>query len=114
MHKLKIISSTVLTVGMTISMPTPARADFGDVMLGIGAGAATSIIINSNNRRATEERYKPVPPEQEYYRGVQDGINGAKYDNPRNSSDYDKGYQEGLDRSSKESSVPLLEKERNG
>jgi hypothetical protein len=39
-----------------------------------------------------------VPPQQEYYRGVQDGMNGAKYDNPRNSPDYDRGYEEGAKR----------------
>jgi hypothetical protein len=95
MNKLFLVALTTTTVGV-VSIPTPVKADFGDVMLGIGAGAATGIIINNNTKRSTEDRYKPVPPEQEYYRGVQDGVNGEKYDNPRNSSDYDKGYEDGL------------------
>lgn len=73
----------------------PAQASFGDFMLGVGAGVGTSVIIN-NNRRANEDRYRPVPPEQEYFRGRSDGINGLRYDNPRNSPDYDRGFQEGL------------------
>ncbi|WP_036484086.1 hypothetical protein [Myxosarcina sp. GI1] len=95
MNKATLIGLTTLTVGI-VSLPSPARADFGDVMLGVGVGAATGLVINKNNQRATEDRYKSVPPEQEYYRGVQDGVNGERYDNPRNSSDYDKGYDDGL------------------
>ncbi len=44
-----------------------------------------------NNR----QRYRYVPPEQEYRRGLEDGFNLARYDNPRNSPDYDRGYTEG-------------------
>lgn len=95
MNQATLIGLTTLTVGL-VSFPTPARADFGDVMLGVGVGVATTSVIHSNNKQATEDRYKPVPPEQEYYRGVQDGVNGEKYDNPRDSSDYDKGYDDGL------------------
>lgn len=89
--------STLTTLSALCAFSTPAKADFGDFLLGIGAAAGTSAIINSN-RRDREERYRPVAPEKEYYRGVQDGVNGNKYDNPRNSSDYDKGYEEGLQR----------------
>jgi hypothetical protein len=78
----------------------PARASWGDFFLGVGAGVGTSAIIN-NNRRAREERYRPVPPQQEYARGLEDGINRARYDNPRNSPDYTRGFEEGLRRSSR-------------
>lgn len=73
----------------------PAQASFGDFMLGVGAGVGTSAIIRSN-QRAREDRYRPVSPDDEFFRGRQDGINGLRYDNPRNSIDYDRGFQEGL------------------
>lgn len=88
------VITTALITGTTTSIK-PAQASFGDFMLGVGAAVGTSAIIRSN-QRAREERYRPVSPQQEFYRGRQDGINGLKYDNPRNSSDYDRGYQEGL------------------
>jgi hypothetical protein len=76
----------------------PAKAlDLGDVLLGAGVGVGTSMIIN-NNRQAEAQRQNSVSAEEEYYRGIQDATNGAKYDNPRNSSDYDRGYEEGLNR----------------
>lgn len=94
----KIIALTFCTTSL-VSLGTfnlkPAQASFGDFMLGVGAGVGTSVIIN-NNRRAQEDRYRPVPPEQEFARGRSDGINGLKYDNPRNSRDYTRGYEEGL------------------
>ncbi len=75
----------------------PAKASFGDFMLGVGVAAGAGAIIRNNNR-AAQERYRPVPPEQEYYRGVEDGTNGVRYDNPRNSPDYDRGYRVGSQR----------------
>lgn len=86
--------STLTTLSALYAFSTPAKADLGDLLLGIGATAGVSAIINNNQ----ENRYRPVPPKEEYYRGVQDGVNGNKYDNPRNSSDYDTGYEEGLQR----------------
>jgi hypothetical protein len=88
------VITTALITGTTTSIK-PAQASFGDFMLGVGAAVGTGAIIRSN-QRAREERYRPVSPQQEFYRGRQDGINGLKYDNPRDSSDYDRGYQEGL------------------
>lgn len=95
MRRIMNIGLTALTaLSALCALPTPAKADFGDFLLGVGAAAGTSAVINSNRR--AEDKYRPVSPEQEYYRGTEDGINGAKYDNPRSSSDYDKGYEEGL------------------
>lgn len=87
------IATTVIT-GMTFSMK-PAQASFGDFMLGVGAAAGVGAIIRGN-QRATQERYGPSTPQEEYFRGRQDGFNGLRYDNPRNSSDYSRGFNEGL------------------
>ncbi len=101
--KYPLIQTTLIAISTaTVFAPlfinvAPAQASFGDFMLGVGAAAGTSILINSN-RRAAEARYRPVSPEQEFYRGLEDGINGARYDNPRNSSDYDRGFREGSQR----------------
>lgn len=92
------LTLTVITTALITSVTTsikPAQASFGDFMLGVGAGVGTSAIIR-NNQRAREDRYRPVSPDQEFFRGRQDGINGLRYDNPRNSIDYDRGFQEGL------------------
>lgn len=87
------ITATTFFSGLNLNIK-PAHASFGDFMLGVGAAVGVGAIVNAN-QRATEERYKPVPPQQEYYRGREDGINGLKYDNPRRSPDYDRGYEEG-------------------
>lgn len=92
-----IALSTVTAFAPVFINIAPAQASFGDFMLGVGAGVGTSVIIN-NNRRAREDRYRPVPPDQEFARGLQDGMNNARYDNPRNSPDYNRGFQEGLRR----------------
>lgn len=86
--------ATTLVTSLTTAIK-PAQASFGDFMLGVGAGVGTSAIIRSN-QRAREDRYRPVSPDDEFFRGRQDGINGLRYDNPRNSIDYDRGFQEGL------------------
>ncbi|WP_017294499.1 hypothetical protein [Geminocystis herdmanii] len=87
------IATTVIT-GITFSVK-PAQASFGDFMLGVGAATGVGAIIRSN-QRATQERYGPSTPQEEYFRGRQDGFNGLRYDNPRNSSDYSRGFNEGL------------------
>ena len=92
------VSLTVTTFLTTIQLfTTPAQANFGDFLLGVGATIGVGAIIEGN-RADAERRYRPVPPEQEDFRGIQDGTNGAKYDNPRNSLDYERGEQEGLRR----------------
>lgn len=88
-----VIASTSMA---TISFPLkPAKASFGDFMLGVGTAVGVGAIIQSN-QRANRERYGPATPQEEYFRGRQDGFNGLRYDNPRNSIDYDRGFQEGL------------------
>ena len=85
---------TILLTGITTNVK-PAKASFGDFMLGVGAAAGVGAIIR-NNQRAAQERYGPSTPQEEYFRGRQDGFNGLRYDNPRNSPDYTRGFQEGL------------------
>ncbi|MEA5448046.1 hypothetical protein VB780_05660 [Leptolyngbya sp. CCNP1308] len=81
------------------------QASFGNFMLGVGAAAGTSAVINSNRRaieaeqRATEaERQQTVSPEEEFFRGLQDALNGLPYDNFRATANYDEGFQEGVRR----------------
>ncbi len=90
------ITASILTV--SLGFTAPALASFGDFMLGVGATVGIGAIVNSAQNSNEANRMRPVPPEQEYYRGVEDGANGAKYDNPRNSSDYDRGYRVGAQR----------------
>ncbi|MBE9169160.1 hypothetical protein IQ238_17085 [Pleurocapsales cyanobacterium LEGE 06147] len=99
MKKILSLSLSALTALTSVSaFSLSAKAlDLGDFLLGAGTAAGASIIIN-NNRRAEAERHSPVSAQEEYYRGIQDGTNGAKYDNPRDSADYDRGYAEGLRR----------------
>lgn len=98
MKKITAISlSTLTTLTAIAAVSSPAQASFGDFLLGTGVGVGSTLLIQ-NNRRAAQDRYRPVSAEEEYFRGLQDGINGARYDNPRNSRDYDRGFQEGLRR----------------
>ena len=80
-----------------------AQASFGNFMLGVGTAAGTSAVINSNRRateaeqRATEaERRQTVSSEEEFFRGLQDALNGLPYDNFRATTYYDEGFQEGV------------------
>ncbi len=88
-----LILSTFITT--TQLLLKPAQANFGDFLLGVGAAVGVGAIVEGN-RADAERRYRPVLPQQEYYRGVEDGVNGANYDNPRSSVHYDRGYEEGL------------------
>ena len=98
---MKRILATVLTGLSGLSLiAMPARADFGSFLLGVGAGAGTTLLINSGNNADAARRSAPVSPKEEYFRGIQDGTNRARYDNPRNSPDYDRGFKTGLNRSS--------------
>ncbi|MFM7579745.1 MAG: hypothetical protein ACKO5Q_22785 [Microcystaceae cyanobacterium] len=98
---MKSFSLVTLTACFTLSSltfyPTVARASWGDFFLGVGAAVGVGAIVNSAQRQEAQ-RYAPAPPQEEYYRGVQDGMNGAKYDNPRNSPQYDQGYEVGVQR----------------
>ena len=97
MTAIALAAATTLTTLHSLSQP--AIASWGDFFLGVGAATGAGIIIN-NNQKAEAQRYGYASPQQEYYRGVEDGANRAKYDNPRNSPDYDRGYREGLRRKS--------------
>ncbi|MEB3310561.1 MAG: hypothetical protein VKJ02_10030 [Snowella sp.] len=98
MKRISAISLATTIVLSSVSLyPRPAQASWGDFFLGVGAAVGVGAIVNSA-QRAEAQRYAPVPPEQEYFRGLQDGINGARYDNPRNSPDYDRGFEEGVRR----------------
>ncbi|MDJ0728896.1 MAG: hypothetical protein QNJ33_02780 [Crocosphaera sp.] len=97
-NKVFTFSLTVTTLLTTMQLFTaPAQANFGDFLLGVGATLGVGAIVEGN-RQDAERRYRPVPPREEYFRGIQDGVNGANYDNPRNSLDYDRGYEEGIRR----------------
>lgn len=82
-----------------------AQASFGDFLLGVGVAAGTSAVINSNRRATAAEqraaevgREQTVSPEEEFFRGLQDALNGLPYDNFRATIDYDEGFQEGVRR----------------
>jgi hypothetical protein len=82
----------ILTAIFLTSSANYAKAlTFGEA-LGIGAGA---VLIDRAVRNNNNQRYRFVPPEQEFQRGLEDGFNFARYDNPRNSRDYDDGFIEG-------------------
>ena len=91
----KLIATTIASLGfiginITSFSPKAIALTFGEA-LGVGAGVLLlDKAINSNN-----DRYNYRPPEQEYRRGLEDGYNRVRYDNPRNSGDYDKGYTDG-------------------
>lgn len=96
MKKITAISLiTITSVGAVSGFAAPARANFGNFLLGAGVGAGSAILIN-NSQNQNRQRYGFAPPEQECNRGRQDGFNGARYDNPRNSSDYTRCFQDGL------------------
>jgi hypothetical protein len=98
MKKITSIGLTTVTALSAIAtFASTAQANFGNFLLGTGVGVGSTLLIQ-NNQRAAQNRYRPVSPEEEHFRGLQDGINGARYDNPRNSIDYDRGFQEGLRR----------------
>ena len=97
MKKITAISLTATTILTGFQLfPAPAYASFGDFLLGVGATLGVGALVKSGQDQS--DRYRPVPPEQEYYRGIEDGTNGAKYDNPRDSPDYDRGYRIGARR----------------
>lgn len=83
----------MITLSSTVLAIAPHRAEalsFGEA-LGIGAGALLIQQTVQNNRT----RYRFVPPEEEFRRGLEDGFNLARYDNPRTSGDYNRGFVEG-------------------
>ncbi len=82
---LTIVTTSVMGLGNAVY-----ALSFGEV-LGIGAGAILIDRAINNNR----DRHQFRSPEEEYRRGLEDGFNLARYDNPRNSGDYDRGFNEG-------------------
>lgn len=97
--------SVVAAIASLAPTANVAQASFGNFLLGVGAAAGTSAVINSNRRaneaeqRATEaERQQPASSEEEFFRGLQDALNGLPYDNFRTTTDYDEGFQEGVRR----------------
>jgi hypothetical protein len=105
--KRSVAVSLAIFTAMASLAPTAtvAQASFGNFMLGVGAAAGTSAVINSNRRaneaeqRAAEvESQRPVSPEEEFFRGLQDALNGLPYDNFRATDYYDEGFQEGVRR----------------
>lgn len=105
--KRSVAISLAIFTAMASLAPTAtvAQASFGNFMLGVGAAAGTSAVINSN-RRANEaeqrvadiEGQRPVSSEEEFFRGLQDALNGLPYDNFRATTYYDEGFQEGIRR----------------
>ena len=92
----KFLAVSLISVAGIVTLPQTAKAlSFGEV-LGIGAGVFVVDQVIRNNNNAARDRYTPRSPQEEFFRGVQDGRNGARYDNPRNSRDYDDGFNEGL------------------
>jgi hypothetical protein len=106
MKRWTAIGVSVMTAIATLA-PTAkvAQASFGDFLLGVGVAAGTSAVINSNRRAsdaqrqaAQAERQQAATPEEEFFRGLQDALNGRPYDNFRATTDYDEGFQEGVRR----------------
>ncbi|UFP94438.1 hypothetical protein ISF26_22290 [Gloeobacter morelensis MG652769] len=87
----------LLPVVLGALLPVSTLALTWGEVIGIGAGVTAVNTIRANNQ--TRGGY--YPPEAEYGRGVNDGIKHLRYDNPRNSSAYDQGYQEGIRRASR-------------
>ncbi|WP_013324868.1 hypothetical protein [Gloeothece verrucosa] len=85
---------TTLVLFSNMVFPTVVKAlSFGEAV-GIGAGVILIDQAIDNNR----QRHRYVAPRQEYERGLEDGYNDARYDNPRRSRDYDEGYNHGRTR----------------
>jgi hypothetical protein len=84
-----------VTTAILSTFPSVARAlTFGEA-LGVGAG----LILIDKAVEGNQQRYRYAPPEEEYRRGLEDGYNRVRYDNPRNSREYDDGFTEGRQRS---------------
>lgn len=100
--------SVVAAIATLAPTAQVAQASFGDFMLGVGVAAGASAVINSNRRATTAEQRaadaqrqqaeQAVTPESEFFRGLQDALNGLPYDNFRATPDYDEGFQEGIRR----------------
>jgi hypothetical protein len=94
----KVVAVSLVSIAGTVGFSqTSSALSFGEV-LGIGAGVVVVDQVIKSNNNSAKDRYTPKSPQEEFYRGVQDGQSGARYDNPRNSYDYDGGYNQGLTR----------------
>jgi len=95
--KLASIMATVIASTAAVSaIATPVKAASLGTVLGLAAGGAAAGIIIDRNIKAEHDRYAYHSPEVEYDRGLQDGEQRVKYDNPRNSDAYDRGYDKGM------------------
>lgn len=83
----------IIPLLMSSFTPIAQALSFGEA-IGIGAGA---IVINEAVQR-TQRNNRGRNPEAEFNRGVEDGFARARYDNPRNSVDYSKGFDMGVKR----------------
>jgi len=105
MKRLTAGLSICIAIATLVSTAKVVQASFGDFMLGVGVAAGTSAVINANRRANTAEQrsneartQQAVSPQEEFFRGLQDALNGLPYDNFRASTDYDEGFQEGVRR----------------
>jgi hypothetical protein len=90
----RLTSLTTISLLLLTLAPSPAQAlSFGEAV-GIGAGA---LVINEAVQRG-QRRSRGSNPEAEFNQGVQDGFARARYDNPRSSRDYSKGFDLGVER----------------
>jgi hypothetical protein len=79
------------------SIPTPAQALTAAEAIGIGAAAVgIGILAGQRNRNHRHSNHRG-DREREYRRGMRDGEIGSGYHNHHNSSDYVRGYREGID-----------------
>jgi len=91
---LRLTSVAAISLLLMGLFPPVVRAlSFGEAV-GIGAGA---VLINNAVQRG-QRNNRNNNPEAEFNRGVQDGFKRARYDNPRNSRDYDEGFNLGVER----------------
>ena len=101
--KRKILIAVTTSIALTILPQIAFALSLGEA-IGISAGLYLLKKVNENSR------HHFVKPQKEYRRGLEDGFNHVKYDNPRNSSKYNQGYIEGNRRFGKGWVTPFTEK----
>jgi hypothetical protein len=93
-----LLACALTTTTALSAFTKPAKAISVGEALGIAAGGAAAGILINNQVKAHHHSYQP--PQAEYDRGLRDGEERLKYDNPRHSSAYDQGYENGIRESS--------------